>query len=228
MEDADVAMMNMMLDTSVRLVVLFEASPQLAAHVSKLGIPFVEVRPHSPSAEAVFSVGDDLSGALSELAWTMKSAGVRTVLSAYQHPSVQDLFSSGLERAGMQVSRLYVRPIGGRNVQECIQRAGLNTFMKVLSNGGVKEDAVICNDDYLAAGILSALDWKNVRMPCDIRFATMSNKGLGPVHPQNLTRIEYDPARSGIFIGETVSTYLETGRVTPCSITVAFKRGETI
>jgi hypothetical protein len=65
-------------------------------------------------------------------------------------------------------------------------------------------------------------------MPRDVRFATLANKGLGPVHAQDLTRIEYDPAQSGLRIGEAVSAYLETGMATPCSIAIAFKRGETV
>ena len=76
---------------------------------------------------------------------------------------------------------------------------------------------------------MSALDRKGVVMPCDFRFATLANRGLGPVHMQDLTRIEYDPAQSGVRIGEAVSAYLETGKaMTPCSIAVSFKRGETI
>ena len=172
--------------------------------------------------------GDDLSGALSELARTMRSAGIKTVLSVYQHPAVRKSFSGELERAGLKVRSLPVRPIGGKNVQECIQRAGLQVFEKILANGGVKEDAVVCNDDYLAAGILSALDRKGVVMPRDFRFVTLANKGLGPVHAQDLTRIEYDPAQSGVRIGEAVSAYLETGKVVPCSIAIAFKHGETM
>jgi len=223
----DLTMMEMVLDSSVKLVVLFEAPPQLSAHVAKMGIPFVEVRSHAPTSAAAFSVNDALSGALSELARTMRSAGIKTVLSVYQHRAVRKSFAGELERAGLKVRSLPVRPIGGRNVQECIQRAGLQAFEKILSNG-VKEDAVVCNDDYLAAGILSALDRKGVVMPRDFRFATLANKGLGPVHAQDLTRIEYDPAQSGVRIGEAVSAYLETGKATPCSIAVSFKRGETI
>ena len=228
LEDADVTTVNMMLDASVKLIVLFEAPPQVAAHVSRLGIPFVEVRSHSPSKEAVFSVGDDLTGALSELARTLRSAGVKTVLSVYQHPAARKSFAGELERAGLKVRSVPIRPIGGRNVQECVQRAGMQTFEKLLASDGIKEDAVVCNDDYLAAGILSALDRKGVRMPQGVRFATLSNKGLGPVHAQSLTRVEYDPARSGVRIGEAVSTYLDTGKATSCSIAISFKRGETI
>lgn len=228
MDDADVTRVGVVLDASVRLVVLFEAPPQVVAHVAKSGVPFVEVRSHSPSKESVFSVCDDLAGALSELARTLRASGVQTVLSVYQHQAVKKSFAGELERAGLKVRSMPVRPIGGRNVQECVQRAGLQTFEKLLANGGIKEDAVVCNDDYLAAGILSAIDRKGVRMPQDIRFATMSNKGLGPVHAQSLTRIEYDPAQSGVRIGEAVSTYLETSKATPCSIAIAFKRGETV
>lgn len=228
MEDADVMTVNMMLDASVKLIVLFESPPQLVAHVSGLGVPFVEVRSHEPSDKAVFTVADDLSDALSELAKALRSAGVRTVLSVYQHQAVKKTFAGELEKSGLKVRSMPVRPIGGKNVQECIQRAGLKTFEKILEDGGIKEDALVCNDDYLAAGILSALDRKGVRMPQDIRFATMSNKGLGPVHAQELTRVEYDPAESGGRIGEAVSSYLETGKATPCSIVVAFRRGETV
>ena len=224
----DMAMMGMLLDSSVKLIVLFEAPPPLSAHVAKMGIPFVEVRSHSPSKASVFTVGDDLSGAMSELARTLRSAGVKTVLSVYQHPAVRKSFAGELERAGLKVRSVPIRPIGGRNVQECIQRAGLQTFEKMLANGGVKEDAVVCNDDYLAAGMLSAIDRKGVAMPQGIRFATLANKGLGPVHAQSLTRVEYDPAESGVRIGEAVSTYLDTGKATPCSIAIAFKRGETV
>ena len=228
MEDADVMTINMMLDASVKLIVLFEASPQLLEHVSGLGIPFVEVRSHVPSDKAVFTVADDLSYALSELANTLRSLGVRTVLSAYQHPVVRKSFAGELEKSGLKVHSIPVRPVGGKNVQECIQRSGLKTFEKMLAEGGIKEDAIVCNDDYLAAGILSALDRGGVRMPRDVRFATLANKGLGPVHAQDLTRIEYDPAQSGLRIGEAVSAYLESGKVPTCSISVAFKRGNTI
>ena len=224
----DLTMMEMVLDSSVKLVVLFEAPPQLSAYVAKMGVPFVEVRSHAPTSAAAFSVNDDLSGALSELAWTLRSVGVKTVLSAYQHPAVRKSFAGELERAGLKVRSMLIRPIGGKNVQECIQRAGLKTFEKMLADGGIKEDAVVCNDDYLAAGILSALDRKGVVMPRDFRFATLANKGLGPVHTQDLTRIEYDPAQSGVRIGEAVSSYLDTGKVMPCSIAISFKRGETV
>jgi len=228
MDDADVTTLNMMMDASVRFVVLLAASPQVVAYVSKLGIPFIGARSEKVSGETAFAIGSDLSGALSELAQAMRSAGVRNVLSVYQHPSVRNSFADRLENEGMKVRRMFVRPVGGRNVQECIQRAGLQAFNRILSNGGVKEDAVVCNDDYLAAGILSAFDWHGVRMPQDIRFATLSNKGLGPVHMQDLTRIEHDPAQSGARIGEAVLVYLETGKAKPCSIAVMFKRGETI
>ena len=228
MKDADVTTLNMLMDASVRFVVLLTTSPQLVAYASKSGVPFVDVQSRKVMEGSAFTIGSDLPGALSELARAMRSAGVKTILSVYQHPAVMDSFAGELEREGMDVRRLFVRPLGGRNEQECIQRAGLQAFDKLLASGGIKEDAVVCNDDYLASGILSAFDWHGIRMPKDIRFATLSNKGLGPVHMQDLTRIEYDAERSGIRIGEAVSTYLETGKVAPCSIAVTFRRGETI
>ena len=60
------------------------------------------------------------------------------------------------------------------------------------------------------------------------RMSVTATEGLGPVHAQSLTRVEYDPSESGVRIGEAVSTYLDIGKVVPCSIAIAFKRGVTI
>ena len=49
LKDEDVTMMEMLLDSFVRLVVLFEAPPQVVAHVAKSGVPFVEVPPTDAS-----------------------------------------------------------------------------------------------------------------------------------------------------------------------------------
>ena len=227
--DADFPMLDMMLDASVSLAVTFEAPPAISTRIARSGVRFVEVRPHRPSDKAAFVVRDDLTAALSELAVALKSAGVRTVLSVYQHPAVSSMYSSELEKTGLKVRSQRIRPIGGHNTQECVQRAGLESFEKLLRCGRIREDAVVCNDDYLAAGILSAFDRLGVRIPEDVRFATLANVGLGPVHAKDLARIENDPVRIGEIAGRAIVDYLESGKVPEvCDVPCRFVRGETV
>jgi DNA-binding LacI/PurR family transcriptional regulator len=122
-----------------------------------------------------------------------------------------------------------VRPVGGCNTQECVQRAGLLAFDKMLSGAGIREDAVVSNDDYLSAGILAAFDRHGVRMPQDVKFATLANVDLGPVHMQDLTRIESDPAKVGRAVGGWIVDWLDDGKIpSPAFVACTFKRGTTV
>ena len=228
--ETDFAILDMMLQASVSLAVMFNATSAVSRHIEKSGVRFVEFGPSQPSSKVQFPLDQDETPALESLAEALKSSGVKSVLSVYQHPSMANAYSSVLEDFGLCVRRLWIRPIGGHNTQECVQRAGLTAFDRILSEGGIAEDAVVCNDDYLAAGVLSAFDRHGVRMPDDVRFATMSNRGLGPVHLKDLTRIEYDPARMGAETGRRIVGFLEgRGIVPPGRVPYAeFRRGETV
>ena len=108
------------------------------------------------------------------------------------------------------------------------QRAALETFDRLLSKGPIGVDAVVFNDDYLAAGALSAFDRHGVRMPEDVRLATLSNYGLGPVHFRPLTRIVSDPIRHGREIAENLLKMLD-GEDVPqqMKLKLTFKAGES-
>ena len=225
----DLEMVKLLLKNPVSLVVTFHAMPEVSAVLEATGVPFIEVAPHCASEKAVFPIRHDLSLALVNLADALKTAGVKTVLSVYHHSSVSHRLADNLEKNGLKVRSLYVRPVGGHNTQECVQRAGLKVFEKILGEEGVREDAVVCNDDYLAAGVLLACARKGVRFPADMKFATFANKGLGPVFYKELDRIESDPAATGAAVGPAVVEFLERGR---CPDRVAwhwdFIRGRTI
>ena len=225
----DLEMVDLLLKSPISLVVTFNAMPAVSTLLEQAEVPFVEVSPHKRSAKASFVVRDDVSRALFDLAVRLKASGVKTVLSAYQHPSVSRYYADALEKEGLKVRPLWVKPLGGHNTQECVQRAGLLMFDTILSSNGLSEDAIVCNDDYLAAGILSAFDRHGVQMPEDVKFATLANKGLGPVHVKELTRIEYDPVRAGRAIAERMLVYLEKREQGECVVPFAeFRAGDTV
>lgn len=226
---ADFATCDLLLTPAVSFAVTFDATAEITRRVERSGLRFAEVCPHRDSPRAQFSFGRQDEAQVIELGEALRSAGVKTVLSVHQHRAVANSYSSTLKRMGLSVRNMRIRPVGGRNTQECVQRAGLVAFERMLSSGGIREDAVVCNDDYLAAGILSAFDRHGIHMPDDVCFATMANKGLGPVHVKELTRIELDPWRFGLEFGKCVVSFLETGVPRSGVLDVArFCRGETI
>ena len=67
---------------------------------------------------------------------------------------------------------------------------------------------VFSDDDILASGCLMALAYAGVRVPEDVRVVTLSNKGLGPVYPRTLARLEIDPASYGDLVARYVHSIL--------------------
>ena len=220
--------LDQVLDPSVSLVVSLFAPAAILARLSRCGIPIVSVGASYVPVKTGFSMSLNADAALVALAGQLRSSGARSVLFAYQHPSATD-FAPALRAAGLRVRPIRIRPVGGYDSPEAVQRAGLQTFWKMLSAGGVREDAVVCNDDYLSAGILSAFDRCGVRIPEDVRFATWANRHSGPVYFKNLTRIELDPVSNGRTCGESLVTFLERG-VTPARtcLEACYIKGETV
>jgi DNA-binding LacI/PurR family transcriptional regulator len=164
---------------------------------------------------------------LSKLAAAFAAHGVRKVLSVCQHVNGIDC-TTALKRAGFSVRKMCITPLNGYVQPESVQRAALETFDRLLSRGSLAADAVVFNDDYLAAGALSAFERHGVRVPEDIRLATTSNRGLGPVYFQKLTRLEVDPVRHGQEIADRLLRMLDGDACSPeMSIEATFEEGET-
>ena len=205
----------------------FPSSEMLRA-LDRSGIPFAVVWPLGKTvAKARFQARISADSALAELARRFAACGVSRVLSVYQHVSGVD-FTTALRNAGLSVRKMHVPPLNGYIQSESVQRAALETFDRLLSRGALDADAIVFNDDYLTAGALSAFERHRVNIPEDIRIATLSNHGLGPVHFRPLTRIVVDPVRDGQKIAENVLRILD-GKDVPqkMNLEMTFKKGET-
>lgn len=228
-DDGDVSGIRTMLRMGVALCVTYNASKRLTAFLRESGVRFVEIRPECPSPAALLSLSESSHRAYADMSRALRAAGVRSVLSVWQHPAAPTGVAE-MKDAGLKVRSMRIPPIVKRhNAQEHVQRAGLIAFDRLLSSGGVAEDAVVCNDDYLAAGVLSAFDAHGIRLPEDCRFVTFANRGLGPVYRKELSRIECDPAREGAMFGQAIVEVLEKGAVRkPAEVELQFVRGDTI
>jgi len=209
------------------LVVASFPPPTMLAVLERSGIPFAQVWGEKTSTRALFAAKPCADSALAELAATLSSHGVRKILSVHEFLEGIDC-GKVLRQAGFSVRPMRIHSLNGYRQPESMQRAALETFDRLLSKGPLDVDAVVFNDDYLAAGALSAFDRHGVRIPEDVRLATLSNCGLGPVHFRPLTRIEIDPIRHGIEIAENLLKILD-GEDAPqkMNLEMTFKEGKT-
>ena len=212
---------------SPALVVALFPSPAMLNALDRSNLPFVQIWTKAKSRKARMYIRPCADLALSKLVETFAAHGVRKVLSVCQHVSGIEC-TTALKNAGFSVRKMYISPLDGYAQPESVQRAALETFDRLLAKGSIDADAVVFNDDYLTAGALSAFERHGVRVPEDIRLATTSNHGLGPVYFRKLTRLEVDPVRHGREIADTLLKMLDGGEcASEMSIETTFEEGET-
>ena len=135
---------------------------------------------------------------------------------------------------GLQASRWLVRigpgsyPRGLRTVQDL--RTGTRDAVLARYGGGREPlpDAILFTDDYMADGALTAFSSLGVRIPEDVRLATLSHVGTCPSYVRPLTRMEFDPFLCGERVCEQVCAWLSGGSF-PCGyrFSPVFIPGET-
>ena len=96
---------------------------------------------------------------------------------------------------------------------EGIERSAYSVFMELPRSRF--PDVFLIWDDFVAQGALTAFLRRGVRFPVDVKFVTLSNRGLGPVYPESLTRFECDAAETGEKVSAFALALLAKGRQPP-------------
>ena len=111
---------------------------------------------------------------------------------------------------------------------EAVARASLAQMRRIIARGCLP-DLFLFTDDYLAQGALIALSTSGIRIPEDVKVATIANKGLGPIWPRPLSRFEVDPVAHGRAAAAAILEFLERGNP-PQAINLGhvWKKGETL
>jgi DNA-binding LacI/PurR family transcriptional regulator len=172
-------------------------------------IPFVAVN-NEPSPQAVVQLSTDHASGYRALAAHARSRQVRSVgLVAFQP------LSSGLAAAFAEQD-IVVQPVhaelGHRGLPEQVEEAGYRTVTRRLAEPPPLPDLLYFTDDYLARGGLTALLAHGVRVPEQLRVATLVNRGYCPAFPVTLTRLETAPLADGERLAEIALALLRTPR----------------
>jgi len=228
----DFSPLDALLMHSVDFVVVFYRNKveEVAERLEKSNVPYAVFAdlPKKPDGAVGFT-RLDYPGAVDEFAAECLKCGVKKVVQVYWSDFMCDI-AIPFRKTGIRVERRKIRVdvSGGR--LESVRRAGMNCFPEVLAKCGTGRDVVyFLADDYLAAGALTALSYAGLKTPEDVSIMTWANRGLGPVYPRELSRMELDPVAAGEKVAASVLAYLETG-VYPSggAVCPAWIRGETM
>ena len=90
-------------------------------------------------------------------------------------------------------------------------------------------DLIYFSDDHACTGALAAFAAAGVRVPEDVRVATWSNLGNGPVFAKDLARMEIDPESDAEKFAAAILARLECRPgAFPLTLGPVFRKGDTL
>ena len=185
--------------------------PELERLLSRSGVAFGVFGEEPCSLPGcVANFRQDTGAAVAALVRQCVRAKVRTVLQVSKatggsFDAVPVLRAKGI---GADVFTTPVQHEFGR--AEGTARGALTAFRERFASEGRAwlPELLVFTGDYVASGALVAMLETGVRIPADVRVVSLSNKGLGPVFPVELARIEYDPYAHGDVLADSVCAFL--------------------
>ncbi len=207
------ALLSHELTNMPELVMAMYATPCVREYLRKSGANCVFLYGDEPEAGAGAWIRFTSEPAIANFVAHCVRSGVRSVkevrFDGNDTPdAIQALASKGISSSMMTIRR---NNLFGR--YEGIVRASYETFLNFPRSRF--PDLFLFWDDFVAQGALTAFLKRGVRLPGDVKVVALSNRGLGPVYPEPLTRFECD----AVGAGETVASYalavLAKGRPPP-------------
>ena len=98
---------------------------------------------------------------------------------------------------------------------------------KDLEGRGWLPDLLVFTDDFLTSGALLSLVVAGFRIPDDVRVVSLANKGLGPVFPVSLARVDNDPDLYSDMIANSILGFLAGRRMRARDIVPQYLDGDT-
>ena len=211
---------------------LLEDRPAIVRFLSKSGTPFgvfAQTPCNLPGCVANFTM--DHGGAVAPFVRHCVRAGIRSVLQVLrvQRPIFDAV--PALEESGIRADRFEIPTAPDYVATEAVSHGALSAFRKRLADEGRAwlPDLFLFIDDFLATGALVAMQEAGIRIPDDVKVVSLANKGLGPVYPVTLTRMEYDGFRIGDTLSRAVCSFLAGRKIRSslCSISPEYIVGES-
>ena len=205
---------------------------RLLRRLDRLAIPYVLTSGDRPSGRHPMLLAppaeDGLQTALAAFVADCRRAGIRSVLwLAYGEGERLDPRPL-LAKAGIYVEPLTFPPdlIFSFSSLDDVQ-AAVGDLMRARLRRGPLCNLVFSTDDYMTMGVLPILFERGIRIPEDVRFITLLNKGFSPAFTKTWACIEANPGRQGEALAARIVAWLKGGAFVALPVARAYVRGET-
>ena len=229
----DFSLLETMLRQRVELVVQLHDRPEITRYLARFKVPFLRFSRsggRTPSG-CIGTVLRRMDAAVPDFVEHCRERKVRNVIqvsvSRYGVDACRALKEAGFKvRAWRIGGRSWTSPTGpalSRRVAAAVSR-------RMASEGRAwLPEVLFINDDYVAAGVLTALLSANVRIPEDVGVVTWENRdcGCGPAFVKPFTRMEVVAAEDGRRLAAAVLACLRGEPFPPVEVVPAYIRGET-
>ena len=231
--EIDVVPLKKHLASGVDLVVGLISSRKVAQVLDSAGVPYVILNGYTRDfPNAVGTVCETNAEAYESLIRALVAKKVRTLLEFDYERTMDRSFKHRFFAAGISIRRVLIKWENDRHwslsdVKACGHRA-VSEFFADDRNKTNPPDAVLFDDDYLAAGGILALYEAGFRVPQDIKVVFYSNKGNEPVLGVSAARIENDPVAYAETVAEYVLAILAGKKVPAPEIPWRFIDGDSL
>ena len=209
----DISMLRFVLDRNVDFAILLFRGLAVTREFEHSDVPFITVDMRRDCVPgSVGTVFLDYDSAIAALVAQCMDSGVKKVVQVCKGRGEASIVSA-MSAAGIAVEKKIVDPDGiGVGRIWNLQKSAFDMFKKWMEGGAPAwPDLIYFTDDYLTSGALLALEHLRVRIPEDVRIATLSNRGCGPLAWGTLARMENDPAVHGRIVADAILSYFASG-----------------
>ena len=193
------------------LVIAMYSTPRIRSHLREVGLRSVYVYGDEPKQDEGPWIRFSADKAIAVFTEHCVRKGVRRVMQVRFDGNDTPDAASTLSAAGISCSWKTIPRWDVLGRYEGIKRAAYDAFLEIPHEQ--IPDVLLFWDDFVAQGALTAFMRRGFKIPDDIKIVVLSNRGLGPVYAEPLTRFECDAAAAGESVADFTLAMLAKGRV---------------
>ena len=193
------------------LVVVLYSMPHIRKYLREMGVRCLFVYGDRPTSEEGPWIRFSADEAIAVFAEHCVRRGVRRVVQVRFDGNETPDVSSTLAAAGIACAWKTIPCWNVLGRYEGIKRAAYEAFFEMPSADF--PDVFLFWDDFVAQGALTAFMKRGVNIPEGVQIVVLSNRGLGPVYAEPLTRFECDAAAAGEKVADFTLAMLAKGRL---------------
>ena len=192
------------------VAIVIYGTPPVRKCLHEAGVRSVFIYGDPPKADEGRWIRFSAEDAIANFVEHCVRAGVKRVTEVRFEGNETPDARAALVARGIKCGWMTVPRMDGLGRYEGIERSAYNAFMSL--HRASFPDVFLFWDDFVAQGALTAFLGRGIMIPNDIKVVTLSNRGLGPVYSEPLTRFECDAAEAGEKIAAFALALLAKGR----------------